>query len=191
MAPQQPTLKPGWKDPPIPTSPPIRAAPCAGPELPTPARGTYRGPCPSSCRIFSSTACNAAAKHALVSSSFCRALSPGEAQSGATGGPEATEAAARGGLAGTCSAGAPGEGGLAGLALCEGGELAGLTTAAGGWRAGEGTGEVVALLDCSPATAFAGLGAVGGGGGLGDTGGGVPWARFTSAWKRTTLVPKE
>lgn len=139
-----------------------------------------RGPCPSSCRIFSSTACNAAAKHALVSSSFCRALSPGEAQSGATGGPEATEAAARGGLAGTCSAGAPGEGGLAGLALCEGGELAGLTTAAGGWRAGEGTGEVVALLDCSPATAFAGLGAVGGGGGLGDTGGGVPWARFTS-----------
>lgn len=160
--------------PPIPTSPPIRATPCAGPELPTPARGTYRGPCPSSCRIFSSTACNAAAKHALVSSSFCRALSPGEAQSGAAGGPEVTEAAARGGLAGTCSAGAPGEGGLAGLALCEGGELAGLTRAAGGWRAGEGTGEEVALLDCSPATALAGLGAVGGGGGLGDTGGGVP-----------------
>lgn len=63
---------------------------------------------------------------------------------------------------------------MAGLALCEGGELAGLTRAAGGWRAGEGTGEVVALLDCSPATALAGLGAVGGGGGLGDTGGGVP-----------------
>jgi hypothetical protein len=33
-----------------------------------------------------------------------------------------------------------------------------------------------------------GLGAVGGGGGLGDTGGGVPWARFTSAG-RTTLAP--
>lgn len=91
-----------------------------------------RGPCPSSCLIFSSTACSAAAKHALVSSSFCRALSPGEAQSEATGGPETTEAAARGGLVGTCSAGAPGEGGLAGLALCEGGELAGLMRAAGG-----------------------------------------------------------
>lgn len=139
-----------------------------------------REPCASSCRIFSSTACSAAAKHALVSSSFCRALSPGEALSGTAGGPAAT-AAARGGLAGTCSAGAPGDGGLAGLALSGGGGvLADLASAGGGWRAGEGAGDGLALPDCSPAAALAGLGAVGGGGGLGDTGGGVPWARFTS-----------
>ena len=142
---------------------------------------TYREPCASSCRIFSSTACSAAARHALVSSSFCLALSPGEAPSGAAGGPAAA-AAARGGLAGTCSAGTPGDGGLAGLALSEGGVLAGLVRAAGGWRAGEGDG--LALPDCSPAAALAGFGAVGGGGGLGDTGGGVPWARFTSAGRR-------
>lgn len=140
----------------------------------TPSR-TYRGPCASSCRIFSSTACSAAARHALVSSSFCWALSPGEAPSGAAGGPAAAAAAAaaRGGLAGTCNAGATGDGGLAGLALSEGGMLAGLARAAGGWRAGEGEGDGLALPDCSPAAALAGLGAVGGGGGLGDTGGGM------------------
>lgn len=141
-----------------------------------------RGPCPSSCRIFSSTACSAAARHALVSSSFCRALSPGEVLSGAAGAPAAAAAAAaaRGGLAGTCIAGVPGDGGLAGLVLSEGGVPASLARAAGDWRAGEGAGDGLALPDCSPAAALAGLGAVGGGGGLGDTGGGVPCARFTS-----------
>lgn len=143
----------------------------------------------SSCRIFSSTACSAAARHALVSSSFCRALSTGEAPSGAAGdtaaAAAAAAAAARGGLAGTCSAGALGDGGLAGLELSEGGVLVGLARAAGGWRAGEGVGEGLALPDCSPAATLTGLGAVGGGGGLGDTGGGgVPWARFTSAGRR-------
>lgn len=162
----------------------------------TPYR-TYRRPCASSCRIFSSTACSAAARHALVSSSFCRALSPGEAPSDAdaAGGPgaaaAAAAAAARGGLAGTCSPGVPGDGGLAGLALSEGGVLAGLARAEGGWRAGEGVGDGLALPDCSPAAALTGLGAVGGGGGLGDTGGGVPWAPFTSAGRRKLAPLRE
>lgn len=133
VPPYQPTLKPCWIAPPTHSSPLARTTlTLCWTRTPAPDQSTYRGPCPSSCLIFSSTACSAAAKHALVSSSFCRALSPGEAQSEATGGPETTEAAARGGLAGTCSAGVPGEGGLTGLALCEGGELAGLMSAAGG-----------------------------------------------------------
>lgn len=62
---------------------------------------------------------------------------------------------------------------MAGLALRDGGVLVGLARGAGDWRAGEGEGDGLALPDCSPAAALAGLGAVGGGGGLGDTGGGV------------------
>lgn len=166
--------------------------PAPSPRPPSPCGApTYHAPCPSSCRIFSSTACSAAARHALVSSSFCRALSPGEAPSSVAGTPEAaTAAAARGGLAGTCSAGTLGDGGLAGLALSEGGVLAGLARAAGGWRAGDGAGDGLGLPDCSPATALAGLGAVGGGGGLGDTGGGVPCARFTSAERAALESPQ-
>lgn len=45
-------------------------------------------------------------------------------------------------------------------------------------------GDGLALPDGSPAATLTGLGAVGGGGGLGDTGGGVLWARFTSAERR-------
>lgn len=171
-------------------SPPRAPAPPFPRTLHPAPLGTYRRPCASSSRIFSSTACSAAARQALVSSSFCRTLSPGEAPSGAAGDPATAEAAARGGLAGTCSAGVPGDGGLAGLALSDGGVLAALARAAGGWRAGEGAGDgpalpgggpAVAVTVATTAAALGGLGAVGGGGGLGDTGGGVPWARFTSA----------
>lgn len=93
--------------------------------------------------------------------------------------------AERGGFTGTCWGWAPGESGLAGLEQSEGGVLDGLAAVvAPSCRAGDGAGVELALTDWMAAWGLGGLGAVGGGAGLGDTGGGVPWTRFTSAERR-------
>lgn len=91
--------------------------------------------------------------------------------------------AERGGFTGTCWGCAPGERGLAGLEQSEGGVLEGLAVAPS-CLAGDGAGVEPALTDWMAAWGLGGLGAVGGGVGLGDTGGGVPWTRFTSAERR-------
>lgn len=72
---------------------------------------------------------------------------------------------------------------MAGLEQSEGGVLEGLA-AAPSCRAGDGVGVEPALTDWMVAWGLGGLGAVGGGVGLGDTGGGVPWTRFTSVERR-------
>lgn len=111
-----------------------------GERQPGPRQSASGSPLPLRPPAGSSSACSACRRQARARLlQLLPGAVPGEAPSGAAGGPVAA-AAARGGLAGTCSAGAPGDGGLAGLAglaLSAGDVLTGLARAAGCWRAGE------------------------------------------------------